>query len=337
MSIHLPERRLTPGRRLTDLKLDAAYEKCTEIARRQAKNFYYAFLALPKPKRDAICAVYAFMRHADDISDDESRSREERRADLAAWLADWHRVASGEPTDDPVFMALADTQASFQIPADLLDQLVQGTAMDLVPPTPEAAASNGAAEPLPYNNYTTFATFEDLRRYCYYVASVVGLVCIRIFGYSDPRAESLAEDTGIAFQLTNILRDVREDAERGRIYLPLDHFDRFGVQIENLAALRDGAHMTLNQRELLESLAKRADDYYKSGFALLPLIDADSRPALWVLVTIYHCLLRRIERRDYDVFSERVRVPLTARLAVLFRGLLRILRYRLFGPSHPEA
>ncbi len=328
------DRPLTPGRRLSDLKLDAAYGKCTEIARRQAKNFYYAFLALPKQKRNAICAVYAFMRHADDLSDDESRSREERRADLAAWLADWHSAAAGEPTDDPVFMALADTQVHFQIPLALLDQLVQGTAMDLEPPTAETEASNGAAQP---NPYTRFATFDDLRRYCYYVASVVGLVCIRIFGYSDARAESLAEDTGVAFQLTNILRDVREDAERGRIYLPLDDLDRFGVRVENLATLRDGAHMTLNQRELLESLAKRAEDYYKSGFALLPLIDDDSRPALWVLITIYHRLLRRIERRGYDVFSERVRVPLTTRLAILFRGLLRTLRNRLFGPSDSDA
>ena len=328
---------MTPGRRLADLKIDAAYEKCTEIARRQAKNFYYAFLALPKHKRDAICAVYAFMRHADDLSDDESLSREDRRADLAAWLAAWHNAAAGEPTDDPVFMALADTQVRFEIPIELLDQLVQGTAMDLEPPTAEAAASDGSGQPRPYNTYTTFGTFDDLRRYCYYVASVVGLVCIRIFGYTDARAESLAEDTGIAFQLTNILRDVREDAERGRIYLPLDDLDRFGVRVENLAVLRDGSHMTLNQRELLESLARRAEDYYKSGFALLPLIDADARPALWVLITIYHRLLRRIERRGYDVFSERVSVPLLTRLAILFRGILRVLRTRLFGSSEANA
>jgi phytoene synthase len=328
---------LTPGRRLSDLKLDAAYERCTEIARREAKNFYYAFLALPKHKRDAICAVYAFMRHADDLSDDESRTREERRADLADWLDEWHSAAAGDPTGDPVFMALADTQLRFQIPLELLDQLVQGTAMDLEPPTAEAAESNGAAQPRPYNDYDTYATFEDLRRYCYYVASVVGLVCIRIFGYSDPRAESLAEDTGVAFQLTNILRDVREDAERGRIYLPLEDLDRFSVRVEDLAALRDGAHMTLDQRELLESLAKRAEDSYKSGFALLPLIDADSRPALWVLITIYHDLLRRIQARNYDVFSERVRVPLTARLGILFRGLLQVLRYRLTGSKEADA
>jgi 15-cis-phytoene synthase len=326
---------LTTGRRLSDLKLDAAYEQCTAIARRQAKNFYYAFLALPTPRRNAICAVYAFMRHADDIADDESLPREQRRAELAAWLAAWHRCANGEPIQDAVFIALNDTRLRFNISLDLLDQLVHGTAMDLDPPTPEKASANGAAQPRPYNNYATYATFEDLRRYCYYVASVVGLVCIRIFGYTDPRAEKLAEDTGVAFQLTNILRDVREDAERGRIYLPLDELDRYSVRIEDLAALRDGSHLTLNQRELLESLAVRAEDYYKSGFQLLPLIDADSRPALWVLITIYHCLLRRIERRGFDVFSERVRVPLTTRLAILLRGLLQVLRYRLFG-SRPS-
>jgi len=344
---------LTTGRRLSDLKLAAAYQKCTDIARSQAKNFYYAFLALPKPKRDAICAVYAFMRQADDISDNESLPRDERRTALGEWLAAWHRVAAresgaaprsdvdsadwSEPIEDPVFLALADTRHRFNIPLELLDQLVQGTAMDLEPPSTDAASANGAAQPRPYNNYATFATFDDLRRYCYYVASVVGLVCIRIFGYTDPRAEPLAEDTGIAFQLTNILRDVREDAERGRIYLPLDHLDRYGVRIENLAALRDAAHMTLNQRELLESLAKRAEDYYKSGLALLPLIDADSRPALWVLIAIYHCLLRRIEARNYDVFSARVSVPVTTRVAILLRGLSQVLRNRLAGPSQPYA
>jgi phytoene synthase len=273
------------------------------------------------------------MRHADDLSDDESLSREQRRANLDAWLAAWHRAANGEPIQDAVFIALDDARLRFHIPLDLLDQLVHGTAMDLDPPTPEKAAENGAAQPRPWNDYTTYATFDDLRRYCYYVASVVGLVCIRIFGYTDPRAEQLAEDTGLAFQLTNILRDVREDAERGRIYLPLDDLDRYGVRIEDLAALRDGDHLTLNQRELLESLANRAEDCYKSGDQLLPLIDADSRPALWVLITIYHCLLRRIERRDYDVFSQRVRVPLSTRLSILFRGLLQVLRYRLTGSS----
>jgi 15-cis-phytoene synthase len=318
----------------SDAQLAAAYRTCTQIARRQAKNFYYAFLALPKPKRDAICAVYAFMRHADDISDDESRTRAQRRADLDAWLDSWHRTAAGAQTTDPVFLALDDTRQRFAISTDLLDQLVHGTAMDLDTTLDEKAAFDEAQEARPWD---TYATFEDLRRYCYYVASVVGLVCIRIFGYSEPRAEKLAEDTGIAFQLTNILRDVREDAERGRIYLPLDELDRHNVSIHELAALREGSHMTLNQRELLESLAKRAEDYYASGRQLLPLISPDARPALWVLITIYHRLLRRIERRGFDVFSERVSVPLTTRLSILFRGLVRILFNRLAGASSQHA
>jgi phytoene synthase len=327
---------LTPGRRLADLKLDAAYEKCTAIARRRARNFYYAFLALPRQKRNAICAVYAFMRRADDISDEELYTREERRARLTAWLNSWHDAVAGEPTNDPVFVAVADTRQRFNIPLELLDHLVRGTAMDLESPIADAAA-NDTAPVRTYNNYDTYPTFEDLRQYCYYVASVVGLVSIRIFGYTDPRAEQLAEDTGVAFQLTNILRDVKEDLERGRIYLPLEDLDRYSVRVENLVAHRDGGQMTLNQRELLESLAKRAEDYYKSGYALLPLIDSDSRPALWVLITIYHDLLRRIGARNYDVFSKRVTVPTSVRLGILLRGLMQIVRNRLSGSSAPDA
>jgi phytoene synthase len=204
--------------------------------------------------------------------------------------------------------------------------------MDLVEERDTKHAFDEASAPTAWD---TYATFEDLRRYCYYVASVVGLVCIRIFGYTDPCAEQLAEETGIAFQLTNILRDVREDAERGRIYLPLEDLDRYGVRVEQLVLIRERGQLRLNQRELLEGLAKRAEDYYRSGFALLPLIAPDARPALWVLFTIYHRLLRRIERRNYDVFSDRVSVPLLTRIAILLRGLARVLWNRMFarGPA----
>ncbi len=300
------------------LDLAAAYRACTLIARSQAKNFYYAFLALPKPKRDAICAVYAFMRHADDLSDDESRTRDQRRADLAAWLDAWHAAASGAATSDPVFIALADAVRRFRIPLDLLDQLVQGTAMDLEHP---ASAHPGS--------YDTYATFADLRRYCYYVASVVGLVCIRIFGYTDPRAEALAEETGVAFQLTNILRDVREDADRGRVYLPAEDLCRLHVRLEELVALRDGSRITTNQRSLLASIARRAEDSYRASRELLPLISADARPALWVLIAIYHDLLRRIQAANYDVFSRRVTVPVSKRIFILARGLLQVAVNRL--------
>jgi phytoene synthase len=179
--------------------------------------------------------------------------------------------------------------------------------------------------------FDTYATFDDLYRYCYYVASVVGLVCIHIFEYSDVRAEKLAEETGIAFQLTNILRDVREDAERDRVYLPIEDLERFGVTIREIQQLKNGRHLTLNQRELLEFEAKRAEHYYKSGEALLPLIATDARPALWVLITIYHRLLQRIEDRNFDVFTERVSVPTITKLAILARGLVRMLIARLRG------
>ncbi|MBV8630144.1 MAG: phytoene/squalene synthase family protein [Silvibacterium sp.] len=297
--------------------VEEAYRVCREIARREARNFYYAFVALPPAKRNAICAVYAFMRHADDLSDDESLSTEQRRANLSAWLNTWHNVASGEAASDPVFIALADAQARFQIPCGLLDQLVQGTAMDL-----ERPAQSG--------HYDTYSTFEDLYRYCYLVASVVGLVCIRIFGYTDSRAEKLAEETGIAFQLTNILRDIREDFERGRVYLPIEDLARHSVSIADIAALIVKPRSLLpNEYTLLDAEAKRAEHYYKSGYALLPLIALDSRPALKVLIDIYHALLRRIEHHNYAVFSQRISVPTAQKLLILSGGMLQVLLNRL--------
>ena len=286
---------------------EAAYAVCRAIARKKAKNFYYAFVALPAAKRDAICAVYAFMRQADDLSDDESVSIPERRIALDHWLDGWHQALAGAPTTDPVFIALADAQQRFGISSQLLDQLVQGTATDLEP------------------HSGSYETFSDLYRYCYLVASVVGLVCIRIFGYEDPRAEQLAEETGIAFQLTNILRDVREDAERGRLYLPLEDLARCGVTQESMTVISSGQQLTAQQRQVLALQAQRASQYYKSAEALLPLISPDSRAALWVLVTIYHRLLRHIEQRNFDVFSTRVAVPAYEKLSILGAGLFKTL------------
>jgi phytoene synthase len=155
-------------------------------------------------------------------------------------------------------------------------------------------------------------------------------VCIRIFGYSDPRAEKLAEETGIAFQLTNILRDVAEDAERNRVYLPLEDLAAHGVTVEQLIH-RGGKGVTAQERALLQSIAARAEGYYQSAQELLPLIDAESRPALWVLVSIYHGLLKRIVRADYDVFSERASVPKMQKLGTLLVGLAWMGKNRLLG------
>ena len=296
------------------LTLDSAYAACRAIARREAKNFYYAFVALPAPRRNAICAIYAFMRKADDLADDESLSRDERRRSMEAWLAEWRRVSTGGSTADPAFLAVRDCSARFQIPLSLLDELVAGVTMDL------DRAATGAPD--------TYATFADLYRYCYLVASVVGLVCIRIFGYTDPRAEKLAEETGIAFQLTNILRDVAEDAERNRIYLPLEDLVAHNVSLDSLLHRAPGALPTASERALLAAIARRAEEFYRSAQLLLPMIDRESRPALWVLVAIYRGLLRRIERADYDVFSHRASVPFPQKLGILVVGLARMVLAR---------
>ena len=285
-----------------------AYLACRTIAKREAKNFYYSFRVLPQHKSDAMCAVYAFMRRADDIADDESFSVAERRIMMADWVAAWRLVQAGASSDDAVFIAVRDTQARFGISDELLDQLIQGTTMDL------------AEEPVT-GEIQTYATFDELYRYCYLVASVVGLVCIRIFGYTDVRAEKLAEETGIAFQLTNILRDVKEDVERGRVYLPLDMLQEFGTSAERMKELSLGCKLQAGERALLADLASKAERYYGSADQLLPLIDQDSRAALWVLVTIYHELLKRIAKVDGDVFSQRVSVPSASKLATLARGM----------------
>jgi len=285
-----------------------AYAVCREIAKREAKNFYYAFRVLPQHKSDAMCAIYAFMRRADDIADDESMSVEQRRVVMAQWVDAWRASRSGGSTEDAVFIALNDAQRRFSIPDQLLEELVQGTTMDL---DPSQANTSGVQ---------TFATFEELYRYCYLVASVVGLVCIRVFGYKDPRAEKLAEETGVAFQLTNILRDVKEDAERGRIYLPQDMLCLFNVPLERVRELASNAQMTENERRLLREVGQRAEHYYRSADELLPLIDADSRAALWVLVTIYHDLLKKIQGSGYEVFRERISVPTPQKLWILTQG-----------------
>ncbi len=258
------------------------------------------------------------MRQADDLADDESISRDERRERLEAWLGAWHEASHGGATGDPVFVAARDATQRFEIPLSLLEELVAGTTMDL--------------KQAPGDAPDTYATFADLYRYCYLVASVVGLVCIRIFGYTDPRAEKLAEETGIAFQLTNILRDVAEDASRNRVYLPLEDLCAHRVSLGALLHRASGTPPAPEERALLAEIAHRADGYYKSAEALLPLIDRESRPALWVLVSIYHALLKRIQRANYDVFLRRASVPLVEKISILVVGLTRMTFVRLFGP-----
>jgi phytoene synthase len=302
------------------ITLDSAYATCRAIAKREAKNFYYAFVALPEPRRNAICAIYAFMRKADDLSDDESVPREQRFRDLEHWQAAWRNASQTGTTQDPVFMAVRDATQRFNIPLSLLDELIAGTTSDLKA-NPSEAPNEAAPD--------TYATFADLYQYCYLVASVVGLVCIRIFGYTDPAAEKLAEETGVAFQLTNILRDVAEDAGRGRVYLPLEDLAAHNVTLDSILHRKKGAPPSANERALLAEIGARAEAYYASAGKLLPLIDRESRPALWVLVKIYRGLLRRIRRAHYDVFSRRISVPTFQKLEILAVGMVRLVIVRL--------
>jgi 15-cis-phytoene synthase len=306
---------LTPKLSPHDSALTQAYAVCRSIAKREAKNFYYSFVALPFERRNAICAIYAFMRQADDLADDESLSIPERRKRLEAWLNEWDIAGQSGAASNSVFIAVRDTTQRFEIPRALLDELVAGVTMDL-----ERGAS-GVTD--------TYKTFDDLYRYCYLVASVVGLVSIRIFGYRDIRAERLAEETGIAFQLTNILRDVAEDAARNRVYLPLEDLETHRVSLGSLLHRAKNAPPTVEERALLEGMARRAEGYYGSAAQLLPLIDRESRPALWVLVSIYHSLLRRIVRADFDVFSKRASVPVLTKIGILAVGIVRMLIARL--------
>jgi len=295
----------------TRSQLRMAYSVCRGIARSAARNFYYGFAVLPPRKRNALSAVYAFMRRCDDIADDSTLSLHDRQNKLADWLDKVHRALAALPTDDPVLLALTDAQRCYQIPVGLLDQLAFGTAADLERGEPQSGGAPLVAR---------YKTFEDLRQYCYGVASVVGLVCIKIFGYRDPAAESLAERCGLAFQLTNIIRDVKEDAAMGRVYLPEEDLLQCGVQASDLAVPE-----VARIRPVLAMEADRARECYQAGEELIPLVNEDCQPGLWVLITIYRRLLEKIAENDYDVFSARVQLSVWEKGGVLTKGILKRL------------
>jgi 15-cis-phytoene synthase len=294
-----------------------AYSVCRHITRSSAKNFYYAFLVLPKRKRRALCAVYAFMRRCDDIADDPNLPLAERRNKLGDVLEALHRAQAGWPTDDAVLLAVTDAQRRFKISSDLLDQLAYGTMMDVE----QAEEPYGNAVPDDAFLTVKYRTFDDLYHYCYRVASVVGLVCIRVFGYRDRKAELLAERCGLAFQLTNIIRDVKEDAQMGRVYLPEEDLAKFDISAYELRTATKARRF----RPLLALQAERARQYYQAGEELIPLVEEDSQPALWVLVTVYRRLLEKIAYRRYDVFHGKITLSVREKLTILMKGFLKRL------------
>ena len=272
-------------------ELDLAYEHCRTVAREQATNFYYAFRTLPGRQRNAIYAAYAFCRLCDDIADEELPLEEKRRR-FAETRRMLNESGSGA-AQGPVFLALGDASAEFGIPRRLFEEVIEGVEIDLVK--------------------SRFDTFDDLREYCYKVASVVGLICIEVFGYDEPDAREYAVDMGLAMQLTNILRDVREDAERGRIYLPLDEMASCGYTEEELF------RGVVNEpfRELMRLQARRARAYFASSLKLMPLLEPRSRACPEVLHALYSRVLDRIERADFDVFSGRVGLGRTEKLYLM--------------------
>ena len=269
-----------------------SYQYCENVARQRAKNFYYSFLLLPRPKRLAMCAVYAFMRECDDRSDGPGAALEKVRQ----WRTDLDAALAGQSPDDPLWPAFADTAQRFAIPHEYFHAMLDGVASDF--------------------DARTIVTFDDLYRYCYLVASIVGLTIIHIFGFEDRRALELAEKCGIAFQLTNILRDVKEDADNGRVYLPNEDLERFGVQAADMRQ----SGMSPALRSLLEFELARARAYYEESRPLLELVSRDSRHALWALIEVYRRLLDRIEAEGYPVLSRRVSLPTSEKLWLIFRA-----------------
>ena len=257
-----------------------SYAECNRIARASHSSFYYAFFGLRKEKRNALCALYAFMRLIDDVSD-EPGDLESKRQGLARWRGMLDEAVAGRTGGHAVLPALADTIARFEIPTRYFHDLILGAEMDLT--------------------VATYATFDRLSEYCYRVAGTVGLTCLHVFGFSDPKAPDLAERLGLAFQLTNIIRDLGTDYAIGRVYLPQEDLDRFEVRAEELAG-----PVTPKLQELLEFEAGRAWQMYREGAPLVKKINADSRATLWALVRTYSTLLARIEEREFDVFSSRI-------------------------------
>ena len=290
----------------------ASYEECHRIAREAHSNFYPAFFLLPKPKRDAIVALYAFMRLIDDVSD-EGADLGAKQLGLAKWRAALDEAITGKsqvfdgnavmspPADtlyeaSEILPALVDTIQRYKMPSRYLHDLISGAEMDLT--------------------IQSYPTFDRLREYCYRVAGTVGLTCTHIFGFHDFRALDLAEKLGLAFQLTNIIRDVHEDYGLGRVYLPDEDLERYKVAKEDFGH----SEGTLGVRELLRFEAERAWQFYQEGSRLFRMIDEDSRATLWLLVHTYSTLLARIESVDFAVFGQRVRLSKTEKLKLIAKA-----------------
>ncbi len=286
---------------LSPVSVEQSYRYCRDVARKRAKNFYYSFLLLENAQRDAMCAIYAFMRHCDDLSDDPATTdKSQLQQSIALWRMHLDHALAGQiDSEDPIWPAFHDSVKRYAIPHRFFHEMIDGITSDIEP--------------------RQIQTFEELYRYCYQVASVVGLTVIHIFGFQSVRALLLAEKCGIAFQLTNIMRDVREDAELGRVYLPAEDLQRFRVSVEQLRSGKE----TEEFRELMRFEGARARACYEESGPLLDLIQPKSRRSLWALREIYLRLLNRIEKAHYAVLSRRINVPTRTKVMLLIRAFTR--------------
>jgi len=267
----------------------------SRVTRKSRSNFYYAFLALPRARREALYAVYAFCRTVDDIAD-LGTDPAAQRAGLAAWRRDIaHCYADGAVPEHPIARQLATAVRRFALPRAALEAIVEGCEMDL--------------------ERASYETIEDLLPYCYRVASAVGLCCIEIFGYTDARARDYAVSLGTALQLTNIIRDVGADARNGRVYVPLQDLRSFGVSPDDLRAGRYGDAFV----RLMAFQAARAREHYARAWAAFPAADARSLVPAEIMGRIYWALLEEIEARRFRVFDERIALSARRKAGIALR------------------
>jgi 15-cis-phytoene synthase len=274
--------------------LEESFAHCRAVAKTRAKNFYYSFILLPEEKKNAMCAMYAFMRYCDDLSDEPGANR----SAIDRWRQALNEALAGRPDSNPTWPAFLDTVDRYTIPREYFHEMIEGVASDL--------------------ETRHIETFDELYQYCYRVASVVGLTTIHIFGFTSPDALLLAEKCGIAFQLTNILRDVREDAALGRVYLPAEDLARFGVTFDDLK----NANRSERFGRLMGFEMERARDFYRQSAPLVGMVQPDSHRSLWALIAIYSRLLEHIAASPYDVLRRRISLSAGEKLWIVLRAVV---------------
>ncbi len=283
--------------------LENSYAYCQQLAKQTAGNFYYSFLALRKEQFRAMCVLYAYMRLVDDLGDSPELSLEERGTALTRWRQELQRALDQQPLDQneefhPCLPAVIDMIQRYEIPVHYFFDVITGVESDLQP--------------------VTFQTFDDLADYCYHVAGVVGLCCIHIWGFHDDRAVEASIDCGLAFQLTNILRDLAEDADLGRVYLPQEDLHRFDYSQSDIQARVYDQRF----RELMQFEVDRARVYYQNSERLFEYISPEGRRILKAMHQIYGGILNEIERLDYQVYTTRAGLPRWRKLLIAGEALI---------------